>query len=191
MSHNLKTQTRRTASRRASLRQHRSSRTVLLQMAHDEARAERVRELKNQRPDLTWRRIADAVGVSERSAFEWQKSGGMEHANAVKLAEVFEVDADWLWSGRVPGETPDLMAALNSRSDLAQLAESIGELHAKMDRLLDAVGAKPSGGALGTQMQRMVEQVEAALSPPPRPTAKTTGPAGRSRRTRPEPATKD
>lgn len=41
-------------------------------MAADQERADRIRALKQGRPDLTWRRIADHVGVTERSATDWQ-----------------------------------------------------------------------------------------------------------------------
>jgi hypothetical protein len=83
----------------ASLRTPGSARTVLLRMAADQERADRIRALKAERPDLTWRRIADYVGVSERAASDWQKKGGIEYDNAKKLAEVFEVDVDYIWRG--------------------------------------------------------------------------------------------
>jgi transcriptional regulator with XRE-family HTH domain len=68
-------------------------------MAADQERADRIRALKQARPDLTWRRIADAVGVTERSATDWQKKGGIDYDNAKKLAEVFEVEVDYIWRG--------------------------------------------------------------------------------------------
>jgi hypothetical protein len=68
-------------------------------MAADQDRADRIRSLKQARPDLTWRRIADAVGVTERSATDWQVKGGISYENARKLAVVFEVDVDYIWRG--------------------------------------------------------------------------------------------
>lgn len=85
--------------RPASLPRHEAARTVLTRMAADQERAERIRALKQQRPDLTWRRIADHVGVTERSATDWQRKGGIEYDNAKRLAELFEVDIDYLWRG--------------------------------------------------------------------------------------------
>lgn len=161
-------------------------------MAHDEARAERIRHLKEQRPDLTWRRIADAVGVGERSALYWQQTGGIGYETSRKLADVFGADPDWLWSGRTSGETPDLMGALSEgRTDLDRLEASVEALHAKVDALLDAVGAKPPAGGLAEQMRRMTEQVEAALSPLAPPDAESASPADQSRRKRRPPAKKD
>lgn len=69
---------------------------MLLRMAADQERADRIRALKQARPDLTWRRIADAVGVTERSATDWQVKGGISYENAKKLADVFEVDVDYV-----------------------------------------------------------------------------------------------
>lgn len=118
-----------------SLRGPRTPRTLLLRMAADEARAERIRELKDQRPDLTWRRIGDAVGVSERSAVAWQKTGGIDYEHAKKLAAVFEVDLDWLWRGPVSEETPDLIETVARADQLEDIVE-------KFSRRVDDVEAR-------------------------------------------------
>jgi hypothetical protein len=111
-----------------SLRRGGSARTVLLRMAADQERADRIRALKESRPGLTWRRIGDHVGVSERSAFEWGKKGGIEYDNAKKLAELFEVDADYIWRGA--GITaPDLFA--NQDDGIAGLEERLGDVETK------------------------------------------------------------
>jgi hypothetical protein len=103
--------------RPASLRGSGGARTVLLRMAADQERAERIRALKQERPDLTWRRIADHVGVTERSATDWQRKGGMEYDNAKKLAELFEVDVDYIWRGTRHGHAyPVRRLRRNSRS---------------------------------------------------------------------------
>lgn len=105
-----------------SLRGPRTARTVLLRMAADDERAQRINALKDDRPDLTWRRIAETVGVSERAAFEWKKTGGIEYENAEKLAVVFGVDVDYIWTG-AKGETPDPFA---------------GSIEDRLDRLITA-----------------------------------------------------
>jgi uncharacterized coiled-coil protein SlyX len=99
-----------------SLRGPRTAHTVLLRMAQDSERADRIRTLKEARPDLTWRRIGDTVGVSERSALQWQKTGGIEYENAKTLASLFEVDFDWLWRGPKP-DTPDLLPSVSGQLD--------------------------------------------------------------------------
>lgn len=102
-------------------------------MAHDEARAERIRELYLSRPDLTWGRIADAVGVRERSAHYWQETGGIGYETAKKLAKVFNVDFDWLWAGQ-GGESPDLMAAFApEETDLERLERRLDVIEQKLD----------------------------------------------------------
>lgn len=106
-----------------SLQGKRSARTVLLRMAADSDRAERIRALKAGRPDLTWRVIADYVGVSERAAIDWQKTGGIEYPNAKKLAELLNVEADWLWRGERPA-TPDPFAG----SQLNRIEEKVNRL---------------------------------------------------------------
>jgi hypothetical protein len=92
----------------ASLPARSAPRSVRLRMARDTERAERIRQLKADRPDMTWGYIADRVGVRERSVIEWQRTGGMGSANAEKLAEVFGVSFDFLWFGeeRTRAELP-------------------------------------------------------------------------------------
>src|SRR4051794_2196480 len=114
-----------------SLRQGKDARTVLLRMAHDEARAKRIRSLKDRFPDLKWREIADYVGVRERSVYAWPKTGGIDRTNVKKLAEFFQrelgaadVTAEWIWRGDT--ETPDLMNTLNGeRSQLDRIEKML------------------------------------------------------------------
>jgi hypothetical protein len=100
-----------------SLRGQRSPHTLLLRMAADQDRADRIREtwLERKAEDpktYTWARIAAFVGRTERAAQEWQKTGGIDYDNAVKLAEYLNVDFDWLWRGPKEDEqTPDLSGA--------------------------------------------------------------------------------
>lgn len=119
-----------------SLRRSGAARTVLLRMAADQERADRIRALKESRPDLTWRRIGDHVGVSERSAFEWGKKGGIEYENAVSLAELFEVDVDYIWRGATT-DTPDLFE--NPDDGIAGLEERLDLIEAKIDLVLAAL----------------------------------------------------
>ena len=100
--------------RRGSLPAQRRARSVLLAMAADQERANRIRALKEAHPDVKWREIADFVGVSERSAIAWGSTGAIAHGNAARLTEFFQglgstIDDDFIWRGpRVPA--PDLMA---------------------------------------------------------------------------------
>jgi hypothetical protein len=102
----------------ASLPARSTPRSVRPRMAKDTERAERIRRLKADHPDMTWGYIADRVGVKERSAVEWQRTGGLSSVNADKLAEVLGVSFDYLWFGEERTRpTPDLSGAVSSRID--------------------------------------------------------------------------
>ncbi len=116
---------------RASLRRGLTPHSVLTRMAQDAERADRIRQVKDDNPQLTWAQIAEKVGVTERSAIAWQQTGGIGHENAKRLAKLVGVDPDWLWSGNRPA-TPDLPALLNG--DRAVLAR----IEAKLDQALEA-----------------------------------------------------
>jgi transcriptional regulator with XRE-family HTH domain len=75
-------------------------------MAEDEGRASRIADLKERNPRLTWAEIARRVGVTERAATQWRRTGALKPENAELLAKVFDVDFDYIWSGpsaRHPG----------------------------------------------------------------------------------------
>jgi hypothetical protein len=121
----------------SSLRTRQSAHSVLAQMAADEARADRIRQLKLDHPELTWKAIADHVGVQERSALDWQKTGGIGYENAKKLAELFpEVTLDYLWRG----EAPDLMSTLNGSAP-DDLQAQLTRIEDKLDAVLTYLDA--------------------------------------------------
>jgi hypothetical protein len=122
----------------ASLRRRRDAHTVLIRMARDEARAERIRGLKGRYPDgdPSWAQIAQYVGVAERSAVAWQQTGEISRTNAIKLAQFFQekgerIDDDYVWSGPKP-DTPNLLEVLNGDGD--RLDEAIGQLKQLVER---------------------------------------------------------
>lgn len=123
---------------RGSLRATRSGRTVLLRMAEDLERAQRIRECKEARPDLTWHRIAQYVGVTERAAAEWKNTGGISWQNAIRLAELFEVDRDWLWRGPVE-EAPNLLETVARADQLDRVVERfsgrVDDVEERLERL--------------------------------------------------------
>lgn len=123
-------------------------------MAASEERAARIRELKDSRPDLTWERIADYCGVKERSAIEWSRTGGITHENCMKLAGLFEVPEEWLWSGReAPGGTADLM------TQFQPLPTRLDYIEAKINAIMDHFGIpQPATGE--------VEEALLASGPP-------------------------
>lgn len=128
-------------------RKARSARTLLLRMAADEARAERIRQLKREHPELTWQAIADRVGVTLRAAQSWQEKGAISYVNAKKLAAVLDEDVDFIMRGP-RGDTPDLLgdagARLEERVDrmeerLAGLVEKQNDLLQRQSRLLERI----------------------------------------------------
>lgn len=185
----------------ASLRGSRSARSVLLRMAADQDRAERIRKLKSDNPGLTWRAIADHVGVTERAAADWAKSGGIAYDNAKKLAELLEVDPDYIWRGNL--NVPDPFVRPASNDDLAGTRE---EFHARVDyvetllgdladridrneRLLVAIlatirGTAEAAGFQAPPIRPEAERILLADSSPVRPERKLRGTdsPGRSRR---------
>lgn len=140
-----------------SLSRHEAARTVLLRMAFDQSRAERIHQLKQEHPELTWAQIAEKVGVTERSALDWQKTGGISHDNCKKLAKVFGVDPSWLWSGdERPAGTPDLLGALHGNGD--QLAV----LNDKLDRILEILEPLAAEQELGGAVAAIGEALAGA-----------------------------
>jgi hypothetical protein len=102
-------------------------------MAEDQERADRLRTLKDEYPSVTWRQLAEHVGVRERSVLNWAAGKGMDYDHAVKVAEFFrdlgeDIADDYVWRGlrantptpfAVGDETAARMAALEG--DLKQL----------------------------------------------------------------------
>jgi hypothetical protein len=120
-----------------SSRPARTPRTVLLRMARDQARADRIRALKQEHPEYTWAAIADYVGVSPRAAQSWQEKGGIAYENAKKLAELWGEDLDYIWRGP-RGDTPDLMSTLAGEDLevlLRGLRAEVARLRKQVDRL--------------------------------------------------------
>lgn len=115
-----------------SLRGREAAHTVLRRMALEAERAERIAQLKASRPDLTWRQIGDTVGVSERSAIAWQRTGGIDYGNAKKLAKLFGVAIEWLWSGM--GEQPVATERPATDGD-----DQLDRIERKLDAILKAL----------------------------------------------------
>lgn len=143
-----------------SLRTSGGARTVLLRMAADQERAERIRALKQDRPDLTWRRIADYVGVTERSAADWQRKGGIEYDNAKRLAELFEVDVDYIWRGTDNG-TPSPFAGQDQFADrLDRIEQALAEARQEREAMRALIDKQ--NGLLQRQ-SAILDKIEAAV----------------------------
>src|SRR3954464_5445355 len=122
----------------APLAARRTPRNVRLRVAQDTNRAERIRQLKTAHPELTWSYIADQIGVRERSAIAWQKTGGISAKNAEKLAELFGVSYDFLWFGKEKGPTPDVLAGVAGIEDVEARRDA---LTSKVDQIAGQLAA--------------------------------------------------
>jgi transcriptional regulator with XRE-family HTH domain len=132
----------------APLAGRRPARNVRLRVAQDTNRAERIRQLKTAHPELTWSYIAGKIGVRERSAVAWQKTGGISAKNAEKLAEVFGVSVDFLWFGQEKGPTPDLLAGVAGLEHVEAVRD---EFRGKVDQIVEQL----------TEME--IERIQAAI----------------------------
>lgn len=153
-----------------SLRGRQDAHTVLLRMALEEERAARVRELKNQRPDLTWGRIAEHVGISERSVLQWQKTGGMSYTHAKKFAKLMDVSVDYVWSGT--GDPPGTATPIDLDGD-----DQLDRIERKLDMLLEHFGLSMPADP-GEQVERELE----ATAQPSRKRAGGSASTGRARK---------
>jgi hypothetical protein len=97
--------------------------------------------------------------VGERTVAGWVAGDGISYKNAKKVAELFEVDIDWLWRGRERGATPDLMGQLDGGSVILnrveQMCQEIGER-------LEALEA--GQGAIVAEILAALEQMPSAPS---------------------------
>lgn len=118
-------------------------------MAADQDRASRIRELKEDHPELTWQAIADHVGVSMRAAQAWAEKGEIAYANAKKLAELFDdVDVDYIMRG--PRGSADLMGSLST----AELLPRLASMEKKIDELLRFAAARALADAVPPRRKR-------------------------------------
>jgi hypothetical protein len=121
---------------------------VLLRMAEDQERAARIAELKEQHPRLTWAKIAKEVGVSERAATRWQRTGALKPENAEGASAPLRRRLfHYIWTGPRP-DTPDLFV------DRRQ--EKPKQIEGPVDVRLDAVE-----GALAQILTAMSAQLGA------------------------------
>lgn len=93
----------------------------------------RIRELRENSAE-TNRSIAEFVGVGERSVAAWLAGGGIAWDNAKKVAELFGVDVDYIWRGKLKSSTPDPFATESTAADdeIHQLRAEIAALRTEL-----------------------------------------------------------
>lgn len=123
--------------------------STLLGQMRDEARAERIKGLRERTPGLTQPKIVEGLEllagravVTLRGYQEWERTGGIKYENAELLAEFHEVDPRWLWEGETAGRTPSLVETLNGngpREIDVEVLERLERLERKVDQILSAI----------------------------------------------------
>jgi len=154
MNHSMSQAFMKNPSQRASLRASRTARTVLLRMAADDARAQRIRDLR-EKTGAKWREIAAYCGVTDRSAQQWGATGSISDRNAVKLTEFFRgrgayISDDYIMRGDRPATPPLLNVLEGAGEGLTATDELLGRLAALEEqvRLLRAELAAADAEAL-------------------------------------------
>jgi transcriptional regulator with XRE-family HTH domain len=109
----------------------------------DLERGQRIKALREAHAEYGQKHLAAAAGVSLRAYQAWEAGGGIKVENAKALAKFLKVDWRWLINGETaPAKgrtTPDLMATVNG--DVPDdLRAQVQDLHAKVDRIIDALG---------------------------------------------------
>jgi hypothetical protein len=153
---------------RRSLSEPRSARTVLLRMAEDQERADRLRALKDEYPSVTWRQLAEHVGVAERSVLNWAAGKGMDYDHAVKAAEFFrglgaDIPDDYVWRGH-RADTPDPFSAVEGASArLAALEGMVKQLLQDRETLQAEIAEQNSLLARQTVLLERIEELVRVL----------------------------
>jgi hypothetical protein len=128
-------------------------------MAENEERAARIADLKERQPLLTWKKIADKVGVSERSTHVWRKTGAISPENAAVLAEIFDVDFDYLWFGPKPG-TPEMFV---DRRNTPKSPVAVDRLGGELEQRIAAIEGTLAGMAFELERAAAERQEVIAL----------------------------
>lgn len=139
--------------------------STLLGQMRDEARAERIKGLREATPGLTQPKIVDGleelagrVVVTLRGYQEWERTGGIKYENAELLARFHGVDPRWLWEGETAARTPSLVETLNGngpREVDVEVLERLQRLEQKVDQVLAAVARRPSAGEVADVPDRL------------------------------------
>lgn len=161
----------------------RTGRTLRLQVALDEAakaeRAGRIRQLREESP-YTQPALADKVGVTLRAYQRWEEGGGIEWEHLEKLAEIHDVDVQWIHRGREQGPAPDPFATSRSPSEQFGLVlQNQAEILARIIRIEASLGITDELPDVEEVAAEVVEAAQAALAGVDRTAPRPSGKPGR------------
>jgi hypothetical protein len=131
-------------------------------MAADQERAQRIRALKSEHPELTWQAIADHVGVTMRAAQAWGEKGEIAYGNARKLAELFGEDVAFILRGPPP-TSPDLMGAI----DADPVRHQLDRIEARLNTVARALEGASARALRGDPIRGLEDLVQQLRDDPP------------------------
>lgn len=102
----------------------------------DEARkleiGERIRRLREESP-YKQQAVADKLGIGLRAYQKLEEVGTTRWERCEELAEIFEVDPYWIWTGHEKGAAPDIMGTLNGDDRLGRIEKKLDDVLARLD----------------------------------------------------------
>lgn len=107
----------------------REARTMFARQMADHARGELLRQLRSAR-GLSQEDVARAISVTTKTYGDWERGGGIQPANARKLARYFKVKPGELITPEIPSE-PSVNGHLT-----AEDSERLKRVEEKLDELL-------------------------------------------------------
>ena len=118
---------------------------------------ERIRGLRSDSEE-TNRSIADYCGVGERTVAGWVAGDGISYKNAKKVAELFQIDIDWLWRGREKpeGSPLDALSAPVSDAHFDRLEKAVADVLANQIRILEELEQIRSAQEGGASTERQI-----------------------------------
>jgi transcriptional regulator with XRE-family HTH domain len=102
------------------------------------AQAERLTALKEQARGVTFRKVAEAVGVTERQAQRWfAGDSDIDDDNLVRLATYFGTTPDYIEYGTMKRDTPEPFPANDGFADrLLEIERRLVQIEATQKALL-------------------------------------------------------
>ena len=114
----------------------REARSTFERQMADHARGELLRQLRSER-SLSQEDVAHALGVTTKTYGDWERGGGIQPANARKVARYFKVKPGTLITPEIPpapspnGDGPHLSPELQEQLD--RIEEKLDEILRRLD----------------------------------------------------------
>jgi transcriptional regulator with XRE-family HTH domain len=116
---------------------------------------DRIRTLR-ERSRWTQPRLANKLGLSLSGYQKLEQRGTTKWERVEQIAEIHEVDPNWIWEGTERGKTPNLLAQLET-SDAESLSERLAEALEILHSIQAALAAVDLGRRQGQDDERSGE----------------------------------